>query len=105
MNFTLVGAPVNWPLAVKGLRVKNDTFTRVNLIFMDSWVETVGYFGSFLSTITFFPQVYKAWKTKRVGDLSMTMILIVFTSTLVWIVYGVAKNIGPVILCNSIMSV
>lgn len=72
---------------------------------MDSWIEIVGYFGSFLSAITFFPQVYKAWKTKSVGDLSMAMILIVFTSTLVWIVYGVARNIGPVILCNSIMSV
>lgn len=69
------------------------------------WVELVGYFGSFLSAITFFPQVYKAWKTKSVGDLSMAMILIVFTSTIVWIVYGVAKNIGPVILCNSIMFV
>lgn len=72
---------------------------------MDSWVEIVGYFGSFLSAITFFPQVYKTWKTKSVGDLSLTMILIVFTSTIVWIVYGVAKNIGPVILCNSIMCV
>jgi MtN3 and saliva related transmembrane protein len=69
------------------------------------WVEFVGYFGSFLSAITFFPQVYKAWKTKSVGDLSMAMILIVFTSTLVWIVYGVARNIGPVILCNGIMCV
>lgn len=72
---------------------------------MESWIDFVGYFGSFLSAITFFPQVYKAWKTKSVGDLSMIMILIVFTSTLVWIVYGVAKNIGPVILCNAIMSV
>jgi MtN3 and saliva related transmembrane protein len=72
---------------------------------MDSWVDIVGYFGSFLSAITFFPQVYKAWKTKSVGDLSLAMILIVFSSTIVWIIYGVAKNIGPVILCNSIMCV
>lgn len=69
------------------------------------WVEFTGYFGSFLSAITFFPQVYKAWKTKSVGDLSMAMILIVFTSTIVWIVYGAARSIGPVILCNSIMCV
>lgn len=72
---------------------------------MDSWIEFVGYFGSFLSAITFFPQVYKAWKTKSVGDLSLAMILIVLTSTVVWIVYGVAKHIGPVIVCNSIMFV
>lgn len=70
-----------------------------------SWIELTGYFGSFLSAITFFPQVYKAWTTKSVGDLSLSMILIVFTSTIVWIVYGVASNLGPVILCNSIMFV
>jgi MtN3 and saliva related transmembrane protein len=70
-----------------------------------NWIEFTGYFGSFLSAITFFPQVYKAWKTKSVGDLSLSMILIVFTSTIVWIVYGVASKLGPVILCNSIMFV
>jgi MtN3 and saliva related transmembrane protein len=69
------------------------------------WIEIVGYFGSFLSAITFFPQVYKTWKTKSVGDLSMGMILIVFASTMVWIVYGIARDIGPVIACNSIMCV
>lgn len=72
---------------------------------MMDWVEWLGYFGSFLTAITFFPQVYKAWQTKSVGDLSMTMILIVFASTLVWIVYAVARNIGPVILCNAVMCV
>ncbi len=70
-----------------------------------SWIDITGYVGSFLSAITFFPQVYKAWKTKSVGDLSLSMILIVFTSTIVWIVYGVALDLKPVILCNSIMSV
>ncbi|MBX2965103.1 MAG: hypothetical protein KF845_03085 [Cyclobacteriaceae bacterium] len=70
-----------------------------------SWIDVTGYVGSFLSAITFFPQVYKAWKTKSVGDLSLTMILIVFTSTIVWMVYGVASNLGPVILCNAIMCV
>lgn len=70
-----------------------------------NWIEVVGLFGAFLSSITFIPQVYKAWQSKSVGDLSMTMILIVFTSTLVWIVYGVSLTLWPVILCNSIMAV
>ena len=70
-----------------------------------NWIEVVGLMGAFLSSITFIPQVYKAWQSKSVGDLSMTMILIVFTSTIVWLVYGVSLTLWPVILCNSIMAV
>ena len=69
-----------------------------------NWIEVVGLVGAFLSSITFIPQVYKAWQSKSVGDLSLTMILIVFTSTIVWIVYGVSLTLWPVILCNSIMA-
>jgi MtN3 and saliva related transmembrane protein len=64
----------------------------------------MGHIGSLLSSITFIPQVYKVWQTKRTQDLSLTMMLIVFTSTLVWIVYGVGLMLWPVIICNSIIS-
>ena len=68
-------------------------------------IEGMVLFGAFLSSVTFIPQVHKAWKTKSVGDLSMTMILIVFTSTIVWLVYAFALSLLPVIICNSIMAV
>lgn len=66
------------------------------------WVEAVGLFGSFLSSITFVPQVYKAWQSKSVGDLSIYTILIVTSSTLVWLVYGFFNDplLLPVVLCN-----
>lgn len=67
-----------------------------------SWVEAVGLFASVLSSITFVPQVYKAWKSKSVGDLSIYTILIVTSSTLVWLVYGFFNDplLLPVVLCN-----
>lgn len=68
------------------------------------WIEFVGHFGAFLSSVTFMPQVYRVWKTKSATDLSMTMLLIVFTSTIVWLVYAVALMLWPVILANSIIS-
>lgn len=68
-----------------------------------STVEFIGYFGSFLTSITFIPQVYKSWKSKSVGDLSIWMVLIVVTSTLVWLVYGYAINSGPVMVANTIV--
>ena len=59
--------------------------------------------GAVLSSITFIPQVWKAWKTKSVGDLSIIMMFIVFTSTIVWLVYGIALNLLPVIIANAII--
>ncbi len=73
------------------------------LIIPEQWVEYIGYFGSLLTSITFIPQVYKSWQSKSIGDLSIWMILIVITSTIVWLVYGIAINSGPVILANVIV--
>lgn len=67
------------------------------------WFDYVGYLGSFLTSITFIPQVYKAWKTKSVGDLSIWMMSIVVFSTIVWLVYAFAIESGPVIVANSIV--
>lgn len=69
------------------------------------WIETIGLFGAFLSSITFIPQVYLAWKSRSVGDLSLNMILIVVISTIVWLVYGIALMLWPVIIANSIIFV
>ncbi len=68
-------------------------------------IELVGHFGAFLTSVTFIPQVYKAWKTRSVGDLSLTMMLIVVTSTIVWLVYGIALMLWPVIVANTIVCV
>lgn len=68
-----------------------------------NWIETMGLLGAFLSSITFIPQVYKAWQSKSVGDLSMAMMLIVFTSTIVWLVYGISLHLLPVIICNAVI--
>ncbi|MEN9685253.1 MAG: hypothetical protein RLZZ28_1039 [Bacteroidota bacterium] len=68
-------------------------------------VELIGYLGSFLTSVTFIPQVYKSWQSKSVGDLSIWMILIVVTSTLVWLTYAFAIHSGPVLLANTVVLV
>ncbi|MEO7312672.1 MAG: SemiSWEET family transporter [Chitinophagaceae bacterium] len=67
------------------------------------WTEMVGLTGSALSSITFIPQVWQAWKTKSVGDLNLFMMVIVVSSTIVWLVYGFALDLRPVIICNMII--
>ena len=68
-----------------------------------NWIEIVGHTGALLSSITFMPQVYKTWQTKRAGDLSMNMMLIVFISTIVWLVYAIELTLWPVIVANTII--
>ncbi|NOT76364.1 MAG: hypothetical protein HOP08_15655 [Cyclobacteriaceae bacterium] len=68
-----------------------------------NWIEIFGHTGAFLSAVTFIPQVYKVWQTKSVNDLSLTMIFIVFISTIIWLVYAIALNLWPVIIANSIV--
>jgi len=67
------------------------------------WTEVVGHIGSALSSITFMPQVYQALKTKSVGDLSLAMMLIVFLSTIIWLIYGIGRDLMPVIICNGVI--
>ncbi|HWA33926.1 MAG TPA: SemiSWEET family transporter [Cyclobacteriaceae bacterium] len=70
-----------------------------------NWIEAFGHIGAFLTAVTFIPQVYKIWKTKSATDLSLTMILIILMSTIVWLVYAIALMLWPVIIANTIVFV
>lgn len=69
-----------------------------------NWIQMVGHAGALLTSITFIPQLHKAWTSKSVGDLSIAMMVIVFLSNLVWIVYGVTLMLWPVILANTVVA-
>ena len=68
-------------------------------------IELAGHTGSVLSSITFMPQVYKVWKSKSAEDLSFTMLFIIISSTIVWIIYAVNLSLAPVYICNGIVCV
>ncbi|MET0242527.1 MAG: SemiSWEET family transporter [Flavitalea sp.] len=67
------------------------------------WIDFVGLFGAFLSSVTFVPQVYRAWKTQSTGDLSIWMILILMGNVSTWLFYGIVKNDLAIIVANSII--
>ena len=64
------------------------------------WIEIIGIIGAILSGITFFPQVYRTWKLKSAKDLSLTMILIILLSNIVWLIYAFKKNDMAIIYAN-----
>ena len=55
-------------------------------------IDIIGLFGAFLSGVTFFPQVYRTWKLKSARDLSLTMVLIILLSNVVWLIYAFEKR-------------
>ena len=63
--------------------------------------ESMGLLGALLSSITFLPQVVRTWKIRSAEDLSMGMLVIVFCSTIVWLIYGFALWLIPVIIANT----
>ncbi len=69
------------------------------------WIQFMGHFGAFLTSVTFIPQVYRTWKTKSAADLSMLMLCIIVLSTIVWLTYAFALMLWPVIIANGIVFV
>lgn len=68
------------------------------------FVEIIGLVAAVLTTSGFVPQVYKTWRTKDVGGLSLWMYMALFAGTVLWLIYGLYTNSRPIILANVVAS-
>ena len=68
-------------------------------------MEIVGLVAATLTTASFVPQVYKAYKTKDVEGVSLTMFLAMFVGVLLWLVYGFYLKSLSMVIANIITSV
>ena len=69
---------------------------------MELFTVIVGYLAAVFGTALMLPQVYKSIKTKRVDDISMSMLVVYVINCSLWEVYGLCIHAMPVILCNII---
>jgi MtN3 and saliva related transmembrane protein len=65
-------------------------------------IALVGFFAGTLTTISFVPQVARAWKLKETRDLSLAMLLLLALGILLWIFYGIWTGSMPIIVSNMI---
>lgn len=63
-------------------------------------ITMLGFFAGTLTTLSFLPQVHKAWRTRRCDDLSMGMLLSFGGGVLLWMVYGLFLRAAPIIAAN-----
>jgi MtN3 and saliva related transmembrane protein len=65
-------------------------------------IVLVGYAAGTLTTISFVPQVYRAWTLKETRDLSLAMLLLFAAGIILWTLYGIWTASLPIIAANVI---
>lgn len=65
-------------------------------------VVLVGYIAGALTTLSFIPQVVRAWKLKETRDLSLAMLLLFALGVLLWTLFGIWTGSMPIIAANVI---
>ncbi|MHB1606109.1 MAG: SemiSWEET transporter [Leptospirales bacterium] len=62
----------------------------------------VGFLAGTLTTVSFLPQVLKAWKTKDTQSLSGLMYVLFSVGVALWLLYGFLLASMPIMLFNAI---
>jgi len=65
-------------------------------------IVIVGYVAGALTTISFVPQVVKAWKMRETRDLSLAMLVLFAVGVILWTLYGIWVGSLPIIAANII---
>lgn len=66
-------------------------------------LTTIGLLAGACTTISFFPQIIKIYRTRQTRDLSLSAYSILCLGLFLWVVYGVISRQVAVILPNSII--
>lgn len=63
--------------------------------------QWIGIIAGILTAGSMLPQVIKAFREKKAEDVSLLMLLVLFSGVGLWIVYGIMKKDLPIIATNS----
>lgn len=63
-------------------------------------ITALGLIAGTLTTLSFAPQVIRAWRTRSTTDLSAVMLVALFSGVLLWTAYGVARGDVAIVVAN-----
>jgi MtN3 and saliva related transmembrane protein len=66
------------------------------------WDTLVGAAAALCTTVSYIPQLRKAWRTRETGDLSLKMLALLSMGLALWIVYGFMRADAVIIAANGI---
>ena len=67
-----------------------------------SLMPWIGVVAAALTSLSYIPQVRKAWPRGSTADLSLTMLTVLTTGLLLWIGYGLLQGDWVIVAANSI---
>ena len=62
--------------------------------------KSVGLLAAICTTVSFVPQVLKAWRTRSTADISVGMFVLMVVGLSLWLLYGAMLGDLPLILAN-----
>jgi MtN3 and saliva related transmembrane protein len=69
---------------------------------MDQFISAIGIGAALLTSLSYVPQVKKAWPKNTTGDLSWKMLAALTTGLVLWIIYGTLKVDWVIALANAV---
>lgn len=70
------------------------------MVFEGVWLTLIGSIASALVSSSFIPQIIKGYKTKKLGDVSYLLMILISAGMSLWIVYGIEKQDYVIIGAN-----
>lgn len=65
----------------------------------------LGVLASMLTTVSYIPQLAKAWRSGETGDVSLRMLLILLAGLILWTAYGFLKADWVIVVANTTSSI
>jgi MtN3 and saliva related transmembrane protein len=69
---------------------------------IQSLIPWIGVFAAVLTSLSYIPQVRKAWPRGSTKDLSLHMLLVLTAGLLLWVGYGLLKTDWVIVAANSV---
>jgi MtN3 and saliva related transmembrane protein len=69
---------------------------------LPSLTDWLGYLAALLTTLAFLPQVIRIWRTRSARDVSLPTFLMFTSGVALWLAYGIALGVWPIILANTL---
>lgn len=69
---------------------------------MNDLATCVGGIAALLASLSYIPQVRKAWPRRSTGDLSFGMLVTLTLGLTLWVVYGLLRQDWVIVLANTI---
>ncbi|MFH1327695.1 MAG: PQ-loop domain-containing transporter [Candidatus Bathyarchaeota archaeon] len=71
---------------------------------MEITIEVIGIIAGLLTSLSFFPQVFKAYKTRSSTGLSLHFLLVFLVGVMLWTYYGIEASSLAIVFSNILAS-